>query len=653
MCGISGVFTPGAPPLDEAQRAVLRRMNGTITHRGPDEDGFWFGSGAGLAMRRLSIIDVARNHQPATGPSGRVHCVYNGEIYNYRALRRELLGLGHTLQTDGDTECLPHGYEAWGMQGLLGRLQGMFAFAIVDERDGSLLLARDRMGEKPLYIAEFDGTWVFGSEMKVLLTHPAARREVDPEAIARFLVLEYLPSPTTIYRGITRIEPGTWVRIDRDGRRQDRRYWRLSWDKGRDDWAHPEVPLPPAGEDGRGDWARALSRAVRTAVEDRLVSEVPIGALLSGGVDSSGTAAMMASLVPGVRTFSIAFEDDSFDERRWSRAVAAHIGSRHTERVFGLPEADRAWEEMGAQLDEPFADASVLPTWFLSKTVRDEGVTVVLSGDGADELFAGYPTYLAAKIADGILGLPGHDRALGLARRLLERLPSSYGNVSLDYQARRFLLGLGLPPSRRQATWLGAWTEADALDCLSGDLRARVRPEALWTELDHHGSTSDAVDPLDRLLELDQRSYLPDDILVKVDRASMAASIEARAPLLDHRVVELAARMPARWKLAGREGKAVWKDVVRPLVPRGVVDRKKKGFGMPVARWLRGPWRHLLDRYLGAGAAGRSGWLDQRVVDGLIDDHTSGRRDRRKQLWTLLILRRWQEGEWGPGASSW
>jgi asparagine synthase (glutamine-hydrolysing) len=605
----------------------------------------------GLAIRRLSIIDVAGGRQPVGTTDGALRCVFNGELYNYRELRKDLLARGHRLRSEGDSECIPFGVLEWGAAGFLRRAEGMFALALWDERDGSLLLARDRMGKKPLYLAHWGGSWVFGSELKALLRHPLARREVDPLSLARYLVREAVPGQGSIYRGVRSVPPGSWVRLRSDGSAVEGSYWEAPWGAEPGPWPYDSIPLPGDAAP-RSHWARALGLAVKEAVRGRLVSEVPIGALLSGGVDSSGTAALMAREVPGVRTFSIAFEDESFDERRWSRAVSEHIGSRHEERVFGLSEAERAWDLWGAQLDEPFGDASLLPTWFLSRTVRDLGVTVVLSGDGADELFAGYPTYLAAQLGDGLLRLPGARAAVPWVRRASEALPSSYGNVSLDYQFRRFAAGLGLPAARRQATWLGSFTGQDALAMLSPDLRAQVGEDALWADLDEIAATSRARGPLGRALDLDQRTYLQDDILVKVDRASMAASLEVRSPLLDQRVVELAARMPDRHKLAGWTGKAVWKDVVRPLVPNGVVDRKKKGFGMPVARWLAGPWKERLVDLLGGGRAGRTGWLDQAVVDSLIEEHTSGRRDRRKPLWTLLMLVRWAEGPWGPAVRS-
>ncbi len=652
MCGLTGFFRPRErAPLTHDERAALRAMNAAITHRGPDEDGFFDGPGIGLAARRLSIIDVAASHQPQVGPSGRTVCVFNGEIYNFRAVRDELIGLGHTFTTDGDTEVLPHGYEAWGMEGLLGRLNGMFAFALYDGRSHELFLARDRFGIKPLYVGEFGGTWVFGSELKSLLPHPAVRREVDAGSLARYLVLEYVPSPRSIYRGIHKLEPAHYLRVGPDGSSSSHRWWTLRYTRDRDDWHHPEIPLPKRGDDTYTDWSHRLLFALREAVRARLVSEVPIGALLSGGVDSSAISALMSELVPDLRTFSIAFDEQSFDESSWSQSVARHIGSRHTSRVFGAADFTDALNAVRGFLDEPFGDASILPTWFLSRMVKEEGVTVVLTGDGADELFAGYPTYLAQSMAQRVQGVRGVGRLMRGGARLLDRLPSSYENVTPDYMARRFLAGASLSPARRQASWLGAFLEPEMARVLHPDVLAAVDEAAPFGELEaHHAYAGEqGGDFLERLTWLDLRTYMGDDILVKVDRASMANSLEARTPFLDHRLVELSARIPPYLKLNGRQGKYILKRAIRPRLPSGVVERSKKGFGMPVARWLHGPWRDLLLDTLSGGRAGATGLFVQAEVDRLVDEHLSGRRDRRKPLWTLLMFLWWHEGAFGPG----
>lgn len=649
MCGITGFFRPGdTAELSGDERAALQAMNDAITHRGPDEDGFFYGPGVGLAARRLSIIDVATSQQPQRGPSGATTVVFNGEIYNFESIRQELIALGHTLQTSGDTEILPHGYEAWGMDGLLQRLNGMFVFALHDARTNEVFIARDRLGIKPLYLGEFSGTVVFGSELKSLILHPSVRRDIDPDSLARYLVMEYVPSPRSIYRGIGKVRPGDYVRIAADGDRPrvtHHTYWELDWTKG-GAWAH-DLELP--SDDSEASWSRALLAALRDAVGVRLVSEVPIGGLLSGGLDSSSICALMAEQVPGLRTFSVGFEEASFDESSHARAVARHIQSQHNEKTFTSADLQPVLDGVLGFLDEPFADASILPTWFLAKMVKDNGVTVVLSGDGADELFAGYPTYLAQRVARGVGRVPGSAALIGGLRSVVGRLPSSYENVSADYKARRFLAGADLPPARRQVTWLGSLLEGEMRSVLAPDVRASLAADTPWAEVDAHHDGARGANEYERLLHLDLRTYMGDDILVKVDRASMAASLEARVPFLDHRLVEFAARMPFALKLKGRSGKHILKQTMGPRLPSQIAGRGKKGFGLPVAKWLHGPWRELLLETLGNGGAAKTGWLDQRVVDGMIDDHLSGRLDRRKPLWTLLMFRWWEDGAFGPG----
>ena len=645
MCGITGFVRPGDRlPVRRDEAAALHRMNDAITHRGPDEDGLWTGEGVGLAMRRLSIIDVAGSHQPQRGPSGQTVCVFNGEIYNYRDVRQELIARGHRFRTDGDTEVLPHGYEEWGMEGLLQRLNGMFAFALWDGRRRELLLARDRMGIKPLYVGSFDGTWVFGSELKSVVLHPQARREVDPESLARYMVFEYVPSPRSIYRNVRKLQPGHFLRLG-DRVEEDRSYWSLRWTRSRDDWAHNNIPLPRAGDNTEAAWLPHVLHALRESVRARLVSEVPIGALLSGGVDSSSTSALMAELVPDLRTFSIEFEEESFDESAHSRAVAEHIGSRHSSRVFTRDAFTDALNTVRGFMDEPLADASILPTWFLSRLVKDEGVTVVLSGDGADELFAGYPTYLAHGIAGGLAALPGVRRALPLLNAAARHLPSDYSNVSLDYKVRRLLAGADRPPVERHLSFLGSFLEEEMRQVLTHEVGD------IWTELQGHIDTAKAggASRMEALTFLDMRTYMGDDILSKVDRASMACSLEVRVPFLDHRLVELSARIPWGLKLRGRTTKYLLKKAMAPRLPPGITTRPKKGFGIPVAEWLRGPWRQLLIDTLGQGGAAKTGWFDQGAVDRMIDEHLSGRLDRRKPLWTMLVFRWWEDGEWGPG----
>lgn len=633
MCGIAGFLSLSGRVLGPADATVLDAMCRAIVHRGPDEQGTALIGPAALGARRLAIVDVATSHQPATGESGRTHLVFNGEYYSFGAMRRELIDRGVPLKTQGDTECVVQGYERWGLDGLLQRMDGMFAFALYDERDSSLVIARDRLGKKPLHWAKFGDVVIFGSELKSLIAHPAFERRVDDSALARFLAFEYVPGDRSVWSGVHKVAPGSSVRFTADGRVQPRTYWFLRWG------GTEEQPGPQAGAKA-SEWAARLSKEVEGAVERRLVSEVPLGALLSGGVDSSAVAAMVARHRPGVRTFSVGFDERSFDESQWARRAAAHIGSVHQESRFDLPALHEAIEALPSWMDEPFADPSLLPTWHLARSVRRSGVTVVLSGDGADELFAGYPTYFAHRIAAVLNLLP--KRALGALSAALSRWPPSFENLSVDYRLRRLLAGAMATGAARHLSFLGGWEPGEIAAVLATG--SSVEP---YAEAESLLASSLAPRPLDRWLDLDQRSYLVDDILVKVDRASMASSVEVRCPLLDHRVVELAAALPPQWKLRGSEGKWLWKEAARPWLPQGLVDRPKKGFGIPVALWLQGPLRAWMeDLLLGPR---RSSRFDDAVVRRFVDEHQRGVVDHRKRLWPLLMWSLWERSAFGPG----
>ncbi|MCK6526485.1 asparagine synthase (glutamine-hydrolyzing) [Myxococcota bacterium] len=643
MCGIAGFLTLQAAPLPEAEaRAALRAMRDSLVPRGPDEGGEWLAPGVGLGSRRLSIIDVAGSQQPQAGPSGRTRVVYNGEVYNYRDLRAELVSRGHVLRTEGDTETLPHLFEEFGIEGCLERLVGMFAFALHDARDGALYLARDRLGIKPLYWTQAGGHLLFGSELKALLAHPACPREVDPGALLRYLLFEYVPSPGCIYRGVHKLSPGHYL-VARDGHVEVREWWRPTFRKDGQGWKGS--PLPPAG-DARG-WAAAVRADLEAAVDCRLVSEVPIGCLLSGGLDSSAVTAVMARKVPDLRTFSIAFDEASFDESSWSRKVARHLGTRHTEGRVRAAEVPGALERIGSFLDEPLGDGSLVPTWFLSRLVKENGVTVVLSGDGGDEVFAGYPTYLAHRLARPLGLLPAP--AIRALARAAGWLPARYENVTFEYKLRRFLEAAARPLPERNNLWLGAFLPEEARGILAGG-PADPGGADPFAEARAHVLDCDAGDEVERAQYLDMRMYMGDDILVKVDRASMAVSLEVRVPLLDHRLVERACRMPPGLKLRGRSGKWILKEAVRDLLPAAVLDRPKKGFGLPVGPWLRGPLREIAGDLLSPSAVRRAGLFDPGAVGRLWDEHQGGRADRRRHLWSLLVFQLWHDGPHGPAA---
>ena len=621
MCGICGIVDSSGP----IDREVLELMTRTLRHRGPDDERFFLsgpeggaGPSVGLGFRRLAIIDLAGGNQPMWNEDRSLVLVQNGEIYNFRELRAELEASGHRFATAADTEVILHLYEEHG-PGCVEHLNGMFAFAIWDRANERLFLARDRFGEKPLYYADLGGQFVFASELKALLQHPLCPRDVDMTALRQYLACEYVPSPLAIVEGVRKLPAGHRLVLEA-GRIALERYWDMTFEPG-----------PPRSED---EWVDEFRDRLREAVRLRLVSDVPLGAFLSGGIDSSSVVAFMADLVPrgNVKTFSIAFREPSFDESESARRVAQAFGTDHHEGVFSPRELLEVLPAVAAGLDEPFGDASVLPTYLLSRYTR-EAVTVALGGDGGDELLAGYPTFQADALARWYrLPPPVHRGVLALARRL----PVSRKNFSLDFKIKRFLSGMAFPPDARHAAWLGSFTPAE----VSRLLREPSVDDPYERQREVLAGCS-APDRLARLICLYAQTYLPDDILVKTDRASMLTSLEVRAPFLDHTLVEFLGRVPSSLKLRGVTTKVILKRAMGEKLPAGIARRPKKGFGIPLAAWFRNELReHLLDE-LSPERLERQGIFDPAAVASLVRDHLDGRRDNRKELWTLFAFQLW------------
>ncbi len=619
MCGIAGFVGIEELAAGPERRAVLERMLGAIRHRGPDDEGMMTTPEAALGMRRLSIIDLAGGHQPLSGCDGRVSIVFNGEIYNYRELRRELERKGHAFRTNSDTEAIVHLYEDYGER-CVEHLRGMFVFAIWDEPARRLFIARDRAGKKPLYYASTPrGTLVFGSELKSLLEHPGVPRETSAEAVDAYLSLGYVPDPLTIFRGVWKLPPGHHLTFER-GLVTIEQYWDFRFE-----------PFVGRSEDDLVEELRAL---LDEAVRLRLIADVPLGAFLSGGVDSSAVVGLMARHTEHpVKTFSIGFHEDSYNELKYARVAANHFGTEHHEFIV-TPDICHVVDELVWHFDEPFADSSAIPTYYVSKLAR-EHVTVALSGDGGDELFAGYTRYVTDRRRSGFARLP---RALrrGVMQPLSRTLPhGAWG--------RNYLHNVALDAVERYFDTISLFTALGKRSLYSEGFRRALGAGAGFalSQFREFAARVRTNEPLDVPLYLDSKTYLPGDILTKVDRMSMAVSLEARSPLLDHKLMEFAARVPASLKMRGYETKHLFKRAVRDFVPAEILDRPKQGFGVPVDRWINDQLRERTRETLTEPRAEQRGYFDPRYIRTLLDEHERGRRDHSGQLWSLFMLELW------------
>ncbi len=614
MCGIAGYA--GRNPPDAL---ALRRMCDALVHRGPDEDGYHLGDGVALGMRRLAIIDVATGRQPVFNEDRTVAIVYNGEVYNFGELRAELEGKGHRFETGSDTECIVHLYEEHGER-CVEHLRGMFAFALWDERQRRLLLARDRAGKKPLfYRATADGIW-FASELKALLLEDRLPRAVDPLALHYYLTFGYVPAPQSIIAGVHKLPPAhtlSWC----DGTMSERRYWRLAYE--------PKHDLAEA------DAVEAVRDIIREATRIRLVSERPLGAFLSGGIDSSLVVAAMAEEgAQPVKTFSIGFEDARYDERSFARLVAQRFATDHEELVVSPDIADLL-PRLTWHYDEPFADSSAIPSFYLAEMARRH-VVVALNGDGGDESFGGYDRYVAQRLAARIsVGEP----LAKVGRRAVGALPSGRHRSPMR-RMKRFLAFSLTPPATRYAEVMSAFTNTDKEQLYSDEMREAVGDVDAYDLVASALDASGANDPAEAAMDVDVQTYLPGDLLVKMDIATMANSLEARSPLLDHKVMEFAAGLPAGMKIRGRTGKWLLKQAGRGWLPDAVLDRPKMGFGVPVEHWLRHDLRDVVHDALTDTTARSRPYFEAAMVDRLLDEHESG-LDHGRKIWTLLCFELW------------
>jgi asparagine synthase (glutamine-hydrolysing) len=641
MCGIAGAVWNSANRAVE--RSTLQRMIDVLRHRGPDGEGVYVDEGrflpgresaAGVALghRRLAIIDVAGGQQPLSNEDGSVWIVFNGEIYNFGDLRRRLEGAGHQFRTHSDTETIVHLYEQEG-PGFATHLNGMFALALWDAKRQQLVLARDRLGKKPLVYRHESGQLLFASELKSLLEVPGVPREIDAQALDDYLTYQYVPHPRTIFRGIAKLPPGHYA-VYRDGRLDVQSYWQPDFNVEDD---------RPAAE-----YAAELRTLLTSAVELRLQSEVPLGAFLSGGIDSTVIVGLMSQLASEpVRTFSIGFPVKEFDETHYAQAAAKRFGTIHEEFQV-RPDAMEILPRLVWNYDEPFADSSAVPTWYVSQLTRQQ-VTVALTGDGGDELFAGYPRYLAIWLAEGFDRLPATMRRL-LAGRYWQRLPSGTRQKSIRRRFKRFVEMLGQSPARRYLEWIAIFGESRRAALYSDEFMARLPDEDPLGFLTAALDRSSRRDAITAFSLADLVTYLPCDLMTKVDIASMAHGLECRQPFLDYRVVEMAARMPRRLKFRRGRGKLILRETFADLLPESIQRRPKMGFGVPLDHWFRHELREFTRDVLLDKRTLDRGYFRPESVSGLWDEHQQGRFNHGYRLWSLLILELWQR-EWIDGRS--
>ena len=626
MCGIAGIAS--FSELRDPDRDSVRAMVATLRHRGPDEEGVDVRRGVALGISRLSIIDVEGGSQPISNEDGSVRVVFNGEIYNYRALREELLVRGHMFATRSDTEVLVHAYEEYGLD-FVGHLNGMFAIALHDAPRKRVVLARDALGIKPLYFCLRHDSVIWGSEIKAILAAGGIERELDVDALADFISWEYVPSPSTLFRSISKLEPATLLDVNlARGTAEARRYWHLA----------PDSDVAPLAD---REWEELVDHQLRQSVRAQMVSDVPLGAFLSGGVDSS---LVVASMDAGP-TFSIGFDDPSYNELAFSRKVAEHLRVPHVQETI-RPDAAELFHTLARYLDDPIGDFSIFPTYLVSRLARNH-VKVILSGDGGDELFGGYETYSANHVAAGYEWVPSSVR-----RQVIEPIITSLKprNVKKGVvnKSRRFIEGMAHPPRLGHARW--------RLFAGEGLLESLLTPEVLSRRTAPASRHIDALfeeaagfSPVNQCLYVDLKSYLSDNILVKVDRMSMAASLEARVPYLDTDLVEMAFRMPDRLKVKSGRTKILLKRLAARHLPRECVYRSKQGFSIPMKRWLQTEFRPLVDEYLNDKLLRQQGIFRCDTVSRLRSEHLRGEANHSHLLWSMIVFQAWN-ARWYAGS---
>ncbi|HEV8722973.1 MAG TPA: asparagine synthase (glutamine-hydrolyzing) [Candidatus Binatia bacterium] len=627
MCGIYGYVSRN----DKINPEMLRAMGRALAHRGPDDEGEMIQNtgavSAGLGHKRLSIIDLSQaGKQPMANEDETLWITLNGEIYNYQELRNELEDKGHRFRSRSDTEVVVHLYEESGTR-CLDKLSGMFAFAIWDSKKKSLFLARDRVGKKPLHYCATDGGIIFASEIKALLQHPGVSHDLDLKALSKYLSYEYVPAPDTIFRSIKKLEPGHYL-LHENGESHCFPYWQIP------------IEDDPATNRSEADYTEELRELLERAVRRRLVADVPVGLFVSGGLDSGIVAAFAARARDHLQCFSVGFDEPSFDESAYSKQVAASLGIKHHLKVFDANEMLRLVPELPQILDEPLADPSILPLFLLSR-FASERMKVVLSGDGGDELFAGYQTFQAHKLMTYFSALPGFIKQS--IKTISSHLPVSHGYLSTDYKLKQFLKGDGASAETRFFLWRGAFGNNEKNDLLTPDIRRELAGHDAYEDVDRYIRESGLTKELERILYLAMKLYLQDNNLVTVDRASMANGLEVRCPLLDKDVVEFVCRLPMNYKLNGFTTKYLLKRSAAGMLPRNIIYRQKRGFGIPLAKWLTTELKDFMLDYLSEERIRKQGIFHYPSVKKLIDEQFAKTNDHREPLWTLLVFQTWYE----------
>lgn len=613
MCGICGIFSSNPEHINES---ILTRMTLALEHRGPDEEGFLKEKTIGFGHRRLKVIDLETGAQPMTSQDGRVSLIFNGEIYNFKEIRMALEKEGRVFKTTSDTESLLQLYEEKGID-CVRELKGMFAFAVYDRKLNKTYLAVDRFGKKPLYYTESIKPFLFASELRSILIHPNISKQISMRALSQYLSFEYVPAPLSIIEGILKLEAGHYLEVSDRGI-QKKRYF------------EPNFKDAPKSE---SEWKEILLSRYEKAVRERLVSDVPLGVFLSGGLDSSSVVAMVRKINPDkpIKTFSIRFNESSFDESTYSRQVSRFFRTEHYEELCSLDQMLKEHDLILGKLDEPLADASFIPTYLLCRMTRQH-VTVALSGDGGDELFYGYPTFIAHKLAEHFRFIP--KSFWKIFARMAEMLPTSMDNLSYDFKLKQFLKGMRYNGLERDQVWLGAFSPEE-------DILRNPSDNAFQIFENLEGMQT--LDSLKKLQAFYFRFYLQGDILVKTDRASMAHSLEVRSPLLDDDLAEAIIQAPSSLKLKGSETKYIFKKSMENLLPKEIIYRPKKGFGIPIAHWIRQDLRGEFERALSRKAIEKDGLFRETVLESLLNEHLSGKKDNRKKLWTLYVFQKWKQ----------